>query len=69
MAQIIIELSKCTNSSSGCTRCMDECPMQLIEEAWFSQNGKFVHEEELCIECRNCEVTCPEKAFEVLAVA
>jgi NAD-dependent dihydropyrimidine dehydrogenase PreA subunit len=65
MAKIIIERSECSHLSSGCVKCIEECPMQLIEEDWLTQEGRFVKEDDQCIECRNCEVTCPEKVIKI----
>jgi NAD-dependent dihydropyrimidine dehydrogenase PreA subunit len=65
MAKIVVKLAKCRHTQDGCSKCVDECPMQLLRIEWFSKEAEFVIEEEMCIECRNCEVTCPEKAIEV----
>ena len=68
MAKVIIDLDKCLHVSAGCSRCIEECPMQMLEVEWFSQSAQFVYEDELCIECRNCEVTCPVKVIEIVSV-
>ena len=68
MAKLIIDRDKCLHVSEDCSRCIDECPMQMLEVEWFSQKSQFVCEDEQCIECRNCEVTCPVKVIEIVSV-
>jgi NAD-dependent dihydropyrimidine dehydrogenase PreA subunit len=65
MARIIIQLGQCLHFQKGCSRCIDECPMQLLKFDFPSQDGDITIEQEMCIECRNCEVTCPPKAIKV----
>lgn len=53
-----IDYSKCKK----CKTCVDVCPVGVFEE----RGGKVeVARPEDCIQCRACEVSCPNKAIEV----
>ena len=65
MAKIIVQFDVCLEK---CSQCLDECPMRLLNFEKKSDIGLFVIEEEECIECKNCEVTCPVKAIKIESV-
>ena len=65
MAKIIIQLGQCLHFQKGCSRCIDECPMKLLKFDFLPQNGDIMIEDNMCIECRNCKVTCLPKAIKV----
>lgn len=53
-----IDYEKCTLKRT----CMEVCPAGVFAE----ENGKMVVKyPEKCIQCRACEVSCPEKAITV----
>jgi len=67
MAIIRIQMESCLRITSQCSHCMDECPMQLLEPEYFQGTTEIIIEDANCIECRNCEVTCPAKAIEAVS--
>ncbi|MBI4773773.1 MAG: 4Fe-4S binding protein [Deltaproteobacteria bacterium] len=67
MAIIRIQVESCLRITSHCSLCIDECPMQLLDPGYFEGTAEFVIEDTNCIECRNCEVTCPTKAIEAVS--
>ena len=60
---INVDLEKCT----GCGSCIDTCPVAVfeLENVDGEEKSKPVNQDE-CIICRACEVTCPEEAIEVI---
>jgi len=58
MEKPYVDNKKCT----GCGTCVEVCPVNV-----FVIKGKksIVKQPEACIQCRACEVSCPEKAIEV----
>ena len=66
MAIIRIQAESCLRITSECSLCIDECPMQLLDPRYFLGTTEIVIEDANCIECRNCEVTCPTKAIEAV---
>ncbi len=65
MARILIQFDKCLYRPKGCTRCIDECPMKLLKFEFQPGIGDVILDDNMCIECRNCEVTCPKKCIQV----
>jgi ferredoxin len=65
MAKIYIRLDDCLYSQNGCWRCIQECPMQLLKFEPLPNRESIMLDVDLCIECRNCEVTCPSKCIKV----
>jgi len=58
MPKIKVDLKKCT----GCGTCVSVCPVNVYE----LKNKKAVPvRENECIECKACEVSCPQKAISV----
>lgn len=58
MPRIKVDLKKCT----GCGTCVNVCPVNVYE----LKNKKAVPvRESECIECKACEVSCPQKAISV----
>ena len=53
-----IDYSKCM----GCATCVSVCPMEV-----FGKEGDkvVVKRPEKCIQCKACEVSCPDSAIEV----
>ena len=65
MAKIYIRMEDCLYSRNGCLRCAQECPMQLLKIEPLLNRENIMLDIDLCIECRNCEVTCPPKCIKV----
>ena len=58
MEKPYIDYSKCT----ACGTCIDVCPVGVFEK---EGDKVVVKNPDACIQCRACEVSCPEKAIEV----
>lgn len=58
MEKPFIDYGKC----KACSTCIDVCPVSV-----FAKEGSkvVVKKPEECIQCRACEVSCPEKAITV----
>lgn len=54
----IIDKSKCNNTGT----CIEVCPVNVFEK---EGDQVVVKRPEDCIQCRACEVSCPQKAIEV----
>ena len=63
MVEVKIDLEKCT----GCGTCVDTCPVAVFEmtDVNGEEKSRAVNED-MCIICRACEVSCPEAAIEII---
>ncbi len=68
MARIVIQGDKCLRMQSKCRLCVDACPMEVL--GWDTPIPESVMTSDLedCIECRTCEVVCPEKAIKIESI-
>ena len=60
MVKITVDLKKCT----GCGTCASVCPVGMYE---IKKGKSIVIKEKIpsCLECRACEMNCPNKAIKV----
>ena len=59
--QFFIDEGKCT----GCGRCVQSCPMQLLELAEKIPKSNDRYDCFRCIACQNCKAVCPTNAITI----
>ena len=62
LVKIEINFDNCT----GCGSCIDACPVEVFELDEKISKTKIVALAE-CLDCKACEVQCPEECIEVIS--
>jgi NAD-dependent dihydropyrimidine dehydrogenase PreA subunit len=59
MVEVKVDIEKC----DGDGICVDVCPVEVFE---LKDEKAVVVDNDACIECRACEVQCPNNAIEII---
>ena len=62
LTKIVINFDKCT----GCGTCVETCPVDVYEIDEEKGKTKIVAINE-CLDCKACEVQCPEECIAVIS--
>lgn len=62
MAKPVIDYKKCIS----CGSCIQICPVEVYAKDEKDQKKVVVKNPDACVECRACEVNCPQEAIKVV---